>query len=502
MRERDGRSCRSLLSERHERRHALTRRVLSRRIEYGVNDPTRRHLRVCGDLESLMTAESLRLYADIRHYRTDEQRCDQRDLLHRMLDEVPGLVRLAVKTQGFPYHVAVLAIAMLAESRLPGRALVSGHIDPMVCREAADLLARQLGIRVALPLLVDAERLYDTLIGAIPTGDAIDLYLRAVAGEEDGLRVLWARVPRDRMVGWLARHVARGCRHPGPELTRSLQSWLDVTRDLTGLISALALRPDGPCWGPRQLASALVATGVTLAPRRIPGLDRLDRPETLPLSVYSQVGNAMLDRLGLSARACRNRLGIDPVVACVERSLADPDQTCRATIEHETALLTRRLRELGAWTIRVSLELEREEADGDAGSLLRHRAAEPISPGEARLLQHCGTDLAKIWRDWQVASASAHGLDARDRRQRVIQVVEHRDLVLTERAWGWIDVEGDPRMLDLLLLLLTQGHQQALVSTGMMRALCEHRELCQRLLACVLAQVAADDVRRGESIRH
>lgn len=491
-----------LLSEHHERRHGLTRRILSRRIEHEVDDPAHRHLSVCGDLESLMTAESLRLYADIGHYRTTEQRCDHRNLLHRMLDEAPGLVSIAVKTQGFPYHVAVLAIAMLAESRLPGRALVSGDIDPMVCREAADLLARQLDIRATLPLLVDAERLYDQLIGETPTGDAIDLYLRTVASEADGLRVLWARVSRDRMVGWLARHVARRCRHTGPELTRTLQSWLEVTQDLAGLIQALALRRDGPCWGRLRLASALVSTGVTLAPRRITGLARLDRPETLPLSVFSQVGNDMLDRLGMSARTCRYRLGIEPVIACLEASLDDPDHTGRAIIEQETALLARRLHALGTWAIRVSLELEREEADGDAGSLLRHRAAEPISPSEARLLQRCGTGLARLWRDWQVASASAHGLHARDRRRRVIQVVEHRDLVLTERAWGWIDAEGDQRMLDLLLLLLTQDDQQALLSTEITRAICEHRELCQRLLSDVLAQVAADDVMSGRSFRH
>lgn len=495
-----------LLSEHHEQRHGLTRRILSRRIEHEADHPTGRHLRVCGDLESLMTAESLRLYADIGHYRSaegqGEDQRDHRDLLHRMLDDAPGLVRLAVRTQGFPYHVAVLAIAMLAESRLPGRALVSGDIDPMVCREAADLLAKQLGIRVALPLLVDAERLYDKLIGETPTSHAIDPYLRAVASEEDGLRVLWARVPHDWMQLWLARHVGRDRGQTGPELTRGLQSWLAVTQDLAGLIKALALRPDGPRWDPRRLALALVSTGITLAPQRIPGLDRLDRPETIPLSVYSRFGNDMLDRLGMSARACRYRLGVEPVVACLEASLGDPDQTCRAIIERETALLARRLHALGAWATRVSLELEQEEADSDVGSLLRHRAREPISAGGQHLLQRVSRHVARIWRDWQAASTSRHGRGAEDRPRRIIRAVEHRDLVLTERAWAWIDVEADPRMLDLLLLLLTQDDRQALLSTGMTRALCEHRELCQRLLGSVLAQVAADDVRRGRSIRH
>lgn len=57
-------------------------------------------------------------------------------------DDTSGPVRVfGDKTQGYPYHFAVLAAAMLIEERFPRDAMVWGDIDDGQAEEAARLAA-------------------------------------------------------------------------------------------------------------------------------------------------------------------------------------------------------------------------------------------------------------------------------------------------------------------------------------------------------------------------
>ena len=108
---------------------------------------------------------------------------------------------------------------------------------------------------------------------------------------------------------WLATLIASYEGRITLGVTTALRHWLNVTEDLDGLIEALSSGLAGVRLAPADLASALVSTGVTLAPQRAAGLEGLARSDAVPDSVYSQFGNAMLDASALGARNCRYRLG-------------------------------------------------------------------------------------------------------------------------------------------------------------------------------------------------
>jgi len=95
-----------------------------------------------GDEMSLKMGESFFLIKDIHYYRNDFKKsgnCD--DILfssiHNYLDSNEEFERLRVadfvvfdaKTQGEPYHIPLLAIACLIESRFPEQAIVTGDIS-------------------------------------------------------------------------------------------------------------------------------------------------------------------------------------------------------------------------------------------------------------------------------------------------------------------------------------------------------------------------------------
>jgi hypothetical protein len=96
-------------------------------------DPER-HWVTRGDLQSKRFAETFTLYRDISHYQSVKLESIQKDILFeedRLLIDV-----FNSKTQGYEYHLYILAIAMLIESRLPSKSMVSGNIDYDQCVKA------------------------------------------------------------------------------------------------------------------------------------------------------------------------------------------------------------------------------------------------------------------------------------------------------------------------------------------------------------------------------
>lgn len=97
---------------------------------------------VFGDLKSMMTAESFELVKDLGYYqgksRVDDEYDDilaeqifhatdsYEDFQKRQFDDVRVFDG---KTQGYPHHIYMLAIACLIESRFPGHAIVYGDIS-------------------------------------------------------------------------------------------------------------------------------------------------------------------------------------------------------------------------------------------------------------------------------------------------------------------------------------------------------------------------------------
>lgn len=118
---------------------------------------------ICGDANSRLTAESIELPGELG---VDAPRRDSTDLLLRVLAtqrppyDGGGLRSLLDnKTQGRPFHLLVLAVAMLIEHRLPQAAFVDGDFTPDEARQAQRRLTAILGEEVALPVCTQPELL-------------------------------------------------------------------------------------------------------------------------------------------------------------------------------------------------------------------------------------------------------------------------------------------------------------------------------------------------------
>ncbi len=145
-------------------RYAFSTEIVRRR---GERDE---HWRVTGDLTSRREAEEFELF---RHHARQfsgldlsSDNVDRRDVLWAEADDRfhdfcgNGRTLWSSKTQGFPYHFALLAVGMLVESRCPGAAYVIGDIDRRQSEQTRLWANSVLDDPVDLPVCVDPDRLY------------------------------------------------------------------------------------------------------------------------------------------------------------------------------------------------------------------------------------------------------------------------------------------------------------------------------------------------------
>ena len=121
-----------------------------------------------GDYESLCTAEDYYLPRDL--VKDDTYDPDAPDAMFSMLPSCldynwndPRFQRCyelwGMKTQGEPYHMYLLAVACMIESRLDSKAYVYGDITIGQCRKAVEMANRHLDKKIDLPTRCDPERL-------------------------------------------------------------------------------------------------------------------------------------------------------------------------------------------------------------------------------------------------------------------------------------------------------------------------------------------------------
>ncbi|MBI3272848.1 MAG: hypothetical protein HYZ53_27925 [Planctomycetes bacterium] len=151
------------------------------------------------------------------------------------------------KTQGEPYHVPLLAAAMLFEDRFRRHALVSGDIDAAQAAGAQAGIREVLGRKVAHPVRANAPALVrrlrprfkgDALVGAFDelylAGDPVARYQVALRG-----------FPRPRAERWWCDRF-RECGKPTTVGSLWLLiGWLNANRDLVRLCELACIEEDG-----------------------------------------------------------------------------------------------------------------------------------------------------------------------------------------------------------------------------------------------------------------
>jgi hypothetical protein len=453
--------------------------VYTRNIERDAQDPQQRRWRIVGTLEGLKTAEDFTLHADLGVYRRPNNKDSTGARLLDMVDEGYGKGGRCVfnaKTQGQPYHFALLAIAILAEWRFPDSALASGVIDSGQAEQAIDLLRDHLGETGPLPLLTDPARLYEAIRVSEPGVAAVDRFMTIYREEPGkGLAELVEYADPDSLMAWVEQQLADY--QPGQLGARRLYGdWLNATADVETLARMACLNAGGPRFAPDAFVEGLAATGIALSSEDGERMAILRKPRGHAGSVAYQFGTMFLDMAGLQARQTTCFLGEAAVNERLARLFPGQHQALAKTLRKSTAALREQMMTLVESFEQLSQQADEDPEIGDASSLLDYEPGEPLSETQEMILDAFASNAAS---SIEMLRSEIHTKlpPSMGPREVLLGMCDQHSIALSEDAWAWIDAETNADLIDVLTWIASiQDRSERFAH--LRRALMTHRELC------------------------
>ncbi len=471
-----------LMGLRRECVGSFERSVFTRRLENDQDDPENRHWHVVGDFDSMERAESFMLFSAIGHYFSEWKPARQdvpEDIVRDLIkDDTYSNNVFGDKTQGYPYHIAMLAVGMLVESRFPDFAAVSGDIDPDQARIAQTQLRDVLGEEIPLPLSVNAERLFTRISRYCNGPEVLQHFYELSRGYgEDLFRVGDA----DTIKLWF-RNNLRNYQSAGQlGIIGLLMLWLNAEQELKTLYYLACLDEEGPSFDPAEFTKALVSTWVTVPPSTRAALNLFHKPAGATDTVNTQMGSALLDISGAKGRDIRRYIDKQKVSAVLEELFPKDLRRLEKILNRKTREIEEMLSEIREPVRKFERRNEAEPETGDGRSFLFFESVEMLSEIQDMMFKLTAYAASKLilavakkpeTSQWTVAEI----------KTRIIVLCKKQGYRLTEDAWAWIDEEENRALLMLLFSYLTiDNHEQSF--WNIRTAIFENRKLAQSVLA-------------------
>jgi hypothetical protein len=123
-----------------------------------------------GDLLSMQTAETFVMYRHLDAYKEDgssHHGCFKNSVFKTDEPEYPssanGIELWDSKTQGYPFHLAILAVGIMLENKFPNNCYLHGDIEYKQVEVMLEWLHNVYGKTFQEPICFDADRLYEKL---------------------------------------------------------------------------------------------------------------------------------------------------------------------------------------------------------------------------------------------------------------------------------------------------------------------------------------------------
>lgn len=441
------------------------RLTYSSHIEHDVDNPKKRRWKVEGDQESGETGETFELHAHLdRYYRSEEIiKRDSSSLLANLTSRSEaGRIVFDSKTQGFPYHYAMLAVAMLVEDAFPEAALACGNITLDQARKAQQTIREVLGKEVALPLAVDGERLLQALIRHEGEEKGVRQFFFAYHGDDDEAIRIAARNVEPSMLHRCYAHLLTN--YPAPKtvgFNGACQDWINADGDLAALIDMACLNEAGPRVDPVPMAESLVGTWLTAPAEVIASLPRPEEHKVESPGIDDLLTDSMMRMSGLQGLHTRVHVDLATLLAPFQKRFPDRYEEIRqaATLSHDK--LQEQLKGLDQEYAQLMEQMTGDQSTGQPLSSfkmsdLRHLDAGDPLPDEFEEVLDSLANTMRTGLQQMLKSNPELTEQGPDQIRMFIYKLSHKwRMALTETGWRWIDQESDVTTLLLILFLIS-----------------------------------------------
>lgn len=471
--------------------------MYTREIEHHPDQPARRYWCVSGDFTSRRTGETFTMYRDLQHYAPAGKVKFEDILLHDPGEEGEATGVFSAKTQGEPYHIAILAAAMMVESRLPQQAIVSGEIDREQARAAQAWAQEVLKCKLALPVRVDIPALYQRLSAQLSGRELLNRFDDLLLAAPDEKMAACCRYfERELLDRWLSERLAA---LPSVHSLGAIElfiRWLNVTGDLESLCRLACLHEQGPRSDPLEFAQALAATWIMVKPEARAFLDCLDRPAGTIDTPITLIGSVFLD-LEAAGRHIRRHLELDEIERIFTGVFPGYAVAMMDAMREQTEQIQARLDKLREPLVKRFQDLE-QRGNGAPDTWVHYKDLDELSADRQIEIKSIAYLVRSSLRSLQDA-CQALPVPDRDRDNKFLTFLAafhaERGPILTEDAWEWIASQRDEYTLQCLLALATLPIDQAQLSRICEAAL-ENRQLGQAIV-----QLSRDDALMEETAR-
>ena len=411
-----------------------------------------RYWTVSGDMDAKKIADNFVLHERLDSYLKEAPAGECVDILKTCIDEdtPDSVVVFCAKTQGHPYHLAILAAAMWVEHCFPQHALVKGDIDPAQCRRAAEYIDDSLGEDVALPLVVSPDRLM-TRVSAFSSGfDRLNYFGKALQGGGSvGLAALESLLPREEFEAWFIHLTDQFRSGSRTALVSMMMDWLNAELDLEDLLRLFCIVPEKKHFEPPIIAAALADTWIAIPKTKRETMDAFTIPEGYAETAYSQFGGFLLDMGGMQGRNMKKHLTTNEIFDVFTNLFPQQANAMEAAFHEAQERILERLAQLKK---PVDHMMDRFHEDAPPITDGMELMGMPLSDFTPEYHRQCDmmADTIRTWRKEMTAHPkSPDPLDVS--REELLEFISFASgdgqIMLTEDTWARFDEETDTNIL-------------------------------------------------------
>ncbi|MEK4750441.1 hypothetical protein NST77_23390 [Niallia sp. FSL W8-0177] len=449
-----------------------------------------RHWSITGDLKSKRFAETFKLYRDINHYQSVQSESSGRDILFEE-DQLMNDV-FNSKTQGYEYHLYILAIAMLIESRLPNNALVSGNIDYDQCVKAKKWANQYLSAPIEIPVRVDVDKLFSRTAHFKNEMEQVQFINKwLIADQEEKFKVIYNRFAKNTFLKWFSDELKAYSSPNQLGALKLLINFINVTDDLYNLLDIICKSRKGPKILDSEVIRAVARTWVCLPREKFSFLDVFAKVSGHPEVIERQFDSVILDMMFVG-RGMNTYIPLTEVVKILEEYSTHPVSKIESMLKQEISKIEEQLLAFQN-QIRPVLEITEASTEdkmylADEDAFLYYDGSKIVLTDEQELTLKAIAYSIKTFLNREGEGVLKEFLSVPLAKLKMVLaafVNEKYNMILTEQAWQWIEKLDDPLLVKVLLakLIIDDADNLKNVKThsDIRKAMFENKLVVQRI---------------------
>lgn len=424
-----------------------------------VREEAVNHWNTCGDLESKKFGETFCLYNDIRMYQKFVPSLEGSESCDILFNDQNTVYVFDSKTQGYSYHIYVLAIAMLIESRFPKFALVEGNIDEKQCLKAKLWADNYLSSPIKLPIRVNPEVLLSRLKDNSSELERVDFLEKwLIADPENFFELIYKQFSEETFRQWFINNL-NSYRSPSQiGAIKLFIFYLNHAKDLNTLLYTACNDIRGPKFSEEELIKALGKTWVCLPRDEFSFLSVFNKVEGHPTIFEREFGMVIMD-MKFTGREINTYISLNDLSNLFSQHFSVNKDKVESILKEENSIIIKELEEFRK-LIEPVLTLTQNNSDermflDDEDALLYFNAETVLlTDNQEFLFKSLAFSIHTFLKEYPELKEKVFG--SLDKMKLIIAklVIEKFHMVFTKRAWQWIDECQNKELITTLLAKL------------------------------------------------